>query len=162
MIGGKWEGTVTELMEEMSSRLEIDKRADKKSFPTYSGKLGTRLNTIIENLSERGIKIVGNKEGSSRIRRIYDTRVYKENPFKKETPFDPNKVVPMYRDTQTQLPLSRQTQKDGDSPEIKDLTFPCNQCGHYQGNDLCGQTDGLADPENCPFSDVELKRCWPQ
>jgi len=158
MIGGKWEGTATELMEEMSSRLEIDKRADKKSFPINSVKLGTRLNTIIENLSGRGIKIVYKKEGSNRIRRIYDTRVYKENPFEKEIPSDPNKVVPMYRDTQTQLPLSRQTQKDGGSPKNKDLTFPCNQCGHYQGNDLCGQTDGLADPENCPFSDMELKQ----
>ncbi len=155
---GKWQGSPSQHHDEMYSELEIDKRSYKKSFPNSAVHLTRRLNTIIENLSERNIKTINRKKGGQRFRQIYDTTKYKENPFELETTPDPNKVVPIKRDLPIQPPLPQQIQMDADLPGDQESTNPCDKCSQYQGNDLCGLTDITADPENCSLLDTGLKQ----
>lgn len=143
---GKWEGTPSELHEEMFKQLDIEKRSYKKSFPNSAVHLTRRTNKIIEYLHGLGI-IICNKRDATRIRQIYNTKTFTNgNPFEKEkveiVP-DPKKVVrpPQFnREQVSQATLSDQE------------TTSCNKCNHYQGSDSCGYSDGLADPENCPMT----------
>jgi len=63
---GKWRGTSADLLEGMNSDLEIEKRANRKSFPKTAEHLGRRLGKIIENLFDRGISII-KKKGVERM-----------------------------------------------------------------------------------------------
>ncbi|MHB8202721.1 MAG: toprim domain-containing protein [Desulfomonilaceae bacterium] len=146
--GDCWEGTPSEHHEEMFEDLEIEKRSYKKSFPVSAVHLTRRLNTIIENLAEKNIRII-NKRGSTRIRQIYNTKTFKDgNPFEKEKAEkvpDPEKVI----DIDSKRNPVQPTLSD------QDTTPSCNKCDHYQGSDSCGYSDGLADPENCPLTQIE-------
>ena len=142
---GKWEGTPSEHHEEMFEDLEIEKRSYKKSFPVTAVHLTRRLNTIIENLAEKNIRII-NKRGSTRIRQIYNTKTFADgNPFTEEK-------VEKVPDPKNLLRPPQFNREQVSQPTLSDQeTTSCNKCNHYQGSDSCGYSDGLADPDNCPL-----------
>jgi hypothetical protein len=126
---GTWIGTARELHEQLYCYFEVDKKSWKKSFPPNDVHLSRRLNKIRENLSNQGITFESHgREKTFHVIGVYDSQKDKEYREAKEA---------------AQAQLSEYSS-----------AHECITCGYYQGNDYCSQTDGLADPDNCPLDNI--------
>jgi hypothetical protein len=68
-----WEGTATELLTKLNARVDDEDLKRSSDWPKSASSLSAQLNSLVPDLLENGISVVGGRSKTKRVLRIFVT-----------------------------------------------------------------------------------------